>query len=152
MEVLVSLFPEQPRAVLEAALRNAKFDVDTAATLVIEEKVAVRKPVVVLPDISDMEIDVLQLAKNIKPDKHMILQHEHLPTARTGAFMSLKDGNCCPHAMALCLAFLTDSIPSKHKQHVVLSTCMRDTVTHFLALNWEQRSLLFQVLDNSNRI
>ena len=142
MEVLVSLFPEQPRAALEAALRHAKFDVDTAATLVIEGKVQIERPSVTLPDVSGMAINVLQLAKDVKPDKHMILQHEHLPTAKTSAFMSLKDGNCCPHAMALCLAFLTDSIPSKQKQHVVLSTCMRDTVMHFLALNWEQRSLL----------
>ena len=142
MEVLVSLFPEQPRAALEAALRNAKFDVDTAATLVIEGSVEVQRPSINMPDMSGMEINVLQLAKDVKPDKHMILQHEHLPTAKTSAFMSLKDGNCCPHAMALCLAFLTDTIPSKQKQHVVLSTCMRDTVTHFLALNWEQRSLL----------
>ena len=142
MEVLVSLFPEQPRTALEAALRNAKFDVDKAALLVIEGKVQVQVPSVNMPDMSDMEINVLELAKNVKFGKHMILQHEFLPTAKTGAFMSLKDGNCCPHAMALCLAFLTDTIPSKQKQHNVLSTSMRDTVTHFLALNWEQKSLL----------
>ena len=142
MEVLISLFPGQSRATIEAALRHAQFDVDTAATLLIEGKVHIQRPSNLLPDVSGMEMNVLQLAKNVKPDKHMILQHEHLPTARTGAFMSFKDGNCCPHALALCLAFLTDSIPSKQKQHVLLSTCMRDTVTHFLALHWEQRSLL----------
>lgn len=142
MEVLVSLFPEQPRAALEAALRDAKFDVDTAASFLIEGRVDFKQPSVMLPDISGMDINIFELGKHVKPDKHMILQHEHLPTARTGAFMSLKDGNCCPHAMALCLAYLTDSIPSKQKDHVILSTCMRDTVTHFLALNWEQRSHL----------
>ena len=49
MEVLVSLFPEQPRAALEAALRHAKFDVDTAATLLIEGKVEIERPSVALP-------------------------------------------------------------------------------------------------------
>ena len=104
--------------------------------------VALQQPSVTLPDVSMMGINVFQLAKTVEPDKHMILQHEHLPTAKTGAFMSLKDGNCCPHAIALCLAFLTDSVPSKRKQHIMLSKCVRDTVTHFLALNWEHTSLL----------
>ena len=65
MEVLVSLFPEQPRAAIEAALRHAKFDVDTGQlrlSYAVEGKVYIERPSITLPDVSGIEMNVLQLA------------------------------------------------------------------------------------------
>lgn len=155
METLNFLFPGVSHSTKESALRSAKFDVDLAATLIVEDKVkdvqgkqssmqqVASSRGVNLPLVPNSDLNLLNLARSVSHDKHsMIHITDNLPNTTSPSFYSLKDGNCCPHALGLSIAFLCDMMPSKKAEHISFATSMRDLILNFLAINWESRSLL----------
>ena len=103
-------------------------------------------PAINLPDVSHLDVNIFNIASNVDHNKHMmILSDEHQPTIMTSEFTSITNGDCCPHALALCLSFLTNSIPKRLKHHLSLGKCMRETITNYIALNWNEECHLTQL-------
>ena len=125
METLKSIAPHDDPDHLELLLRKHHFNVKNAYNELYARKSQRGSDISISSDVKEMIykarlIDVPQVG------------HLHaMPNTQTPTFYSVKDGNCAPHAMGLCLCYVLNSIPKLQAEHKVIAQRFRAAILQY---------------------